>query len=53
MRAKTVGLAIAVILVGYSLLTAPRQLLDLVGFVLMLAAALWIWRTTRRVGVRR
>lgn len=53
MRAKTIGLAIAVVVVGYSLLTAPRELLDLLGFLLMLGAAVWLWRATRRRGVRR
>ncbi|MGW4365431.1 hypothetical protein ACWEKT_07275 [Nocardia takedensis] len=48
MRARTFGLAVAAVAVGYMVLTAP----DLVGFVLMVGGAVWFWRVSRRSGVR-
>lgn len=49
MRARTAGIAIAMVAVGYVLLTAPAVL----GFVLMVLGALAFWRGSRRLGVRR
>ncbi len=49
MRARTAGLAVAGVAVGYVLLTAP----GVVGFVLMVLATVAFWRASRRWGVRR
>ncbi|MGN2640610.1 hypothetical protein ACTD5D_31460 [Nocardia takedensis] len=49
MRMRTLGIAFAVVAVGYMILTAP----DLVGLVLMVCGAVWFWRVSRRSGVRR
>ncbi|TDP38746.1 hypothetical protein DFR75_103403 [Nocardia ignorata] len=49
MRGKTLLTAVAVISVGYMVLTAP----DVLGFVLMVVGAVWLWRSTKRAGMRR
>ncbi len=49
MRAKTFGLALAAVAVGYLVLTAP----GVVGFTVMLLCAVAFWRASRRWGVRR
>lgn len=49
MRARTFGAAIAMVAVGYLVLTNPA----IVGFTVMLVGALALWRSTRRWGVRR
>lgn len=49
MRARTFMTAVALISVGYLALTAP----DFLGFVLMVVGAVWLWRASKRAGVRR
>ncbi|MGW5920731.1 hypothetical protein ACWFPY_17230 [Nocardia fluminea] len=49
MRAKTLMTAVALLSVGYMVLTAP----DVLGFLLMVAGAVWLWRSSKRAGVRR
>lgn len=49
MRGRTVMTAVAVLSIGYMVLVAP----DVIGFVLMVVAAVWLWRASRRAGVRR
>lgn len=49
MRARTFGLAIAAMAVGYLVLTHPA----VVGFTVMLLGAFALWRSSRRMGVRR
>jgi len=49
MRARTFGLAMASVAVGYMILTAP----GVVGFTVMLLGAIAFWRASRRWGVRR
>ncbi|WP_194825508.1 hypothetical protein [Nocardia sp. XZ_19_231] len=49
MRGKTFLTAVALLSVGYMVLTAP----DVFGFVLMVVGAVWFWRATKRAGVRR
>lgn len=51
MRARTFGLAIAAVAIGYLVLRAP----DLVGFTVMLLAVVALWRVAgrSRLGVRR
>lgn len=50
MRARTFGLAVAAISVGFLVLTAP----EVVGFTVMLLGAITLWRIRpRRMGVRR
>ncbi|MEU4417320.1 hypothetical protein [Nocardia salmonicida] len=49
MRSRTVLTAVALLSVGYMVLTAP----DVLGFVLMVLGAVWFWRATKRAGVRR
>ncbi len=49
MKARTFGLAIAAVAIGYAVLTAP----EVVGFTVVLLGAAWLWRSTRRSGVRR
>ncbi|MET7770176.1 hypothetical protein [Nocardia sp. NPDC005366] len=49
MRAQTIGLALAAIVVGYLILAAP----GVVGFTVMVLGAVALWRVSRRWGVRR
>lgn len=49
MRGKTLITAVAVMSIGYMVLTAP----DVLGFVLMVVGAVWLWRSSKRAGVRR
>ncbi|MFD4432891.1 hypothetical protein [Nocardia sp. NPDC058497] len=49
MRARTVMTAVAVLSIGYMVLVAP----DVLGFVLMVVGAVWLWRSSKRAGVRR
>ncbi|MFI9636623.1 MULTISPECIES: hypothetical protein [unclassified Nocardia] len=49
MRARTFGLAVAAIAVGYLVLTAP----EVVGFTVMSLGVIAFWRTSRRWKVRR
>ncbi|MFE6920366.1 hypothetical protein ACFVAV_04895 [Nocardia sp. NPDC057663] len=49
MRGRTVMTAVALLSVGYMALVAPGAL----GFVLMVVGAVWLWRASKRVGVRR
>ncbi|WP_156371027.1 hypothetical protein [Nocardia arizonensis] len=49
MRARTFGLAVVAVAVGYVLLTAPQ----VVGFTVMVLGAFAFWRLVRRSGVRR
>ncbi|MEU4811877.1 hypothetical protein AB0H20_21960 [Nocardia fluminea] len=49
MRAKTLMNAVALLAVGYMVLVAP----DVLGFVLMVVGAVWLWRSSKRAGVRR
>lgn len=49
MRARTFGFVLAVVAVGYLVLTAP----GVVGVTVMLLGAVALWRAGRRVGVRR
>lgn len=50
MRARSFGLAVAAVAVGYLLVTGQGAV---VGFTLMVLGALWFWGRTRRWGVRR
>lgn len=49
MRARTFGLAVAAISVGFVVLTAP----EVVGLTVMLLGAVAFWRMRPRKGVRR
>lgn len=49
MQARTFGLVVAAVAVGYLVLTAP----EVVGFTLMVLGAVGFWRASRRWGVRR
>lgn len=49
MRAKTFMTAVALLSVGSLVLIAP----DVLGFVLMVVGAVWLWRSSKRAGVRR
>ncbi len=49
MRARTFGLAVGAISVGFLVLTAP----EVVGFTVMSLGAIALWRFTRRSGLRR
>ncbi|MGY2093246.1 hypothetical protein [Nocardia gipuzkoensis] len=49
MRARTFGLAVAAVAVGYLVLTAP----EVVGFTVMVLGGVAFWRASRRWGVRR
>jgi len=49
MRGKTVLTAVGLLSVGYMVLVAP----DVLGFVLMVFGAVWLWRSSKRAGVRR
>lgn len=49
MRGKTLMTAVALLSVGYMVLVAP----DVLGFVLMVVGAVWLWRASKRAGVRR
>ncbi|MEU4416170.1 hypothetical protein [Nocardia salmonicida] len=49
MRAKTFMTAVALLSVGCMVLIAP----DVLGFVLMVVGAVWLWRSSKRAGVRR
>ncbi|WP_194828595.1 hypothetical protein [Nocardia sp. XZ_19_231] len=49
MRAKTFTIAVALLSVGSLALIAP----DVLGFVLMVVGAVWLWRSSKRAGVRR
>lgn len=49
MRARTFGVAVAAVAVAYAVLTVPA----LVGLTVMLVALVAIWRSARRMGVRR
>lgn len=49
MRAKTFGFSVAVVAVGFLVLTHPA----VVGFTVMVLGALALWRWSRRWGVRR
>lgn len=48
MRARTFGIAVGAISIGFLVLTAP----EVVGFTVMLVGALAFWRIRRRSGVR-
>lgn len=49
MRGRTFVTAVAVLAGGYMVLAAP----DVLGFVLMVVGAVWLWRSSKRAGVRR
>ncbi|PXX66939.1 hypothetical protein DFR70_103694 [Nocardia tenerifensis] len=49
MRARTFGLALAAVAIGYLVLTHAA----VVGFTVMLLGAIALWRSSRRWGVRR
>jgi hypothetical protein len=49
MRGKTFMTAVALLSVGYMVLVAP----DVLGCVLMVVGAVWLWRSSKRAGVRR
>lgn len=49
MRARTFGLALAAVSIGFLVLTAP----EVVGFTIMLLGAVALWRMRPRSGVRR
>ncbi|MEV0331883.1 hypothetical protein [Nocardia sp. NPDC050717] len=49
MRGNSFLTAVAVLSVGSMILIAP----DVLGFVLMVVAAVWLWRSSKRAGVRR
>jgi hypothetical protein len=49
MKARTFGFALAVVSVGFLVLTAP----EVVGFTVMLLGAIALWRMRSRNGVRR
>ncbi len=49
MRARTFGLAVAAVSIGFLMLTAP----EVVGFTVMLLGAIAFWRIRPRKGVRR
>lgn len=49
MRARTFGLAVGAVAVGYLVLTAP----EVVGLTVMLLGAIALWRGSCRWGVRR
>lgn len=49
MRGNGFVTAVAVLAVGSLVLIAP----DVLGLVLMIVAAVWLWRASKRAGVRR
>jgi hypothetical protein len=49
MRARTFGLAVAAVAVGYLVLTAP----EVVGITVMVLGGFALWRCSRQWGVRR
>lgn len=49
MRGRTFVLAVAVISIGFLVITAP----EVVGFTVMLLGAFAMWRSSRRRGWRR
>ncbi|MFI5535882.1 hypothetical protein ACIA5H_05770 [Nocardia sp. NPDC051900] len=49
MQARTYGLVVAAVAVGYLVLTAP----ELVGITVVLLGGFAFWRSSRRWGVRR
>ncbi|WP_156910305.1 hypothetical protein [Nocardia mangyaensis] len=49
MRARTFATAVALLSIGSLALIAP----DALGFILMLVGAVWLWRSSKRSGVRR
>lgn len=49
MRARTFGVAVGAISIGFLVLTAP----EVIGFTVMLLGAIAFWRMHRRSGVRR
>ncbi|MFF2082852.1 hypothetical protein ACFVVM_03715 [Nocardia sp. NPDC058176] len=49
MRAKTFATAVALLSIGSLVLIAP----DAFGFILMLVGAVWLWRASKRAGLRR
>lgn len=49
MRGRTFMTAVALLSVGSLVLIAP----DVLGFVLMVVGAVWLWRATKRAGARR
>lgn len=49
MRARTFGLVVAAVAVGYLVLTAP----EVVGITVVLMGGFALWRSSRQWGVRR
>lgn len=49
MRARTFGFALVAVLIGYMVATQS----EVVGVVLMVLGAMWLWLSARRWGVRR
>lgn len=49
MRARTFGLALAAVSIGFLVLTAP----EVIGLTVMLLGAIAFWRMRPRSGVRR